>query len=240
MKFEPIQKNRISEQIIDQIYSLIISGNLKPGDKMPSERKLSEKFEVSRNSIREAIRILEMLGFLVSKRGDGTYIAEMSEDIFEGYVSDHNINFKDVNVYEAIEARLMVEPRIVRLAAKRRNLKQLQILKKLVENIEGEEKEEKDNANLHFHRMLAQASQNSALEATLNFLINYSKEVAKKSHRIDDNYFPYRKKVKTKEHRNIVKAIEEKDADKAEQLMYEHLNNVKIKIETIEHEKTKV
>ena len=197
MNIEPIHKSRISEQIIDQIYSLIISGNLKPGDKMPSERELSDRFEVSRNSIREAIRILEILGFLVSKRGDGTYIAEMSEDIFEGYISKHNINIEDVNAYEAIEARLMIEPKVVRLAAKRRNLQQLEMLKKLVENIETDEKEEKDNANLHFHRMLAQASQNSVLEATLNFLINYSREVSKKSHRIDDYYFPNRKRIKT-------------------------------------------
>src|SRR6056297_2092576 len=118
MKFEPIQKNRISEQIIDQIYSLIISGNLKPGDKMPSERELSEQFEVSRNSIREAIRILEILGFLVSKRGDGTYITEMSENIFEDYISKQNINIEHVKAYELIEARLMIEPKIVKLAAK--------------------------------------------------------------------------------------------------------------------------
>lgn len=237
MNIEPIHKSRISEQIIDQIYSLILSGNLKPGDKMPSERELSDKFEVSRNSIREAIRILEILGFLVSKRGDGTYIAEMSEDIFGGYISKHNINIEDVNAYEAIEARLIIEPKVVGLAAKRRNRQQLAILKKLVENIEGDKQEEEDNAKLHFHRMLAQATQNSVLEATMNFLISYAKEAAKKSHKIDDYYYPNRKKIKTEEHSKIVEAIEKKDVDEAEKLMYKHLNNIKIKMETVEKDK---
>ncbi|MGM0603264.1 MAG: FadR/GntR family transcriptional regulator, partial [Bacillota bacterium] len=59
MNLKPVKKERISDQIIDQIFKLIVSGNLKPGDKIPSERSLTELFDVSRNSIREAIRLLE-------------------------------------------------------------------------------------------------------------------------------------------------------------------------------------
>ncbi len=233
MNIKPIKKERISDQVIDQLFKLIISGNLKPGDKIPSERRLTELFDVSRNSIREAIRLLELLGFLVSKRGDGTYIANMSSDVFAGYINKHHINSEDLNASEVIEARLIIEPSIARLAAERRNRKQLEMLKNIVDEIENNQESKNNSANLHFHRLIARAAQNSVLEETLNFLINYTSEVSKKSNEINDTFFPLRKQKKIEEHKTIINAIENQNEERAAKLMYEHLNNVKMKLDRI-------
>ncbi|RCW41991.1 MULTISPECIES: FadR/GntR family transcriptional regulator [unclassified Halanaerobium] len=236
MNLKPVKKERISDQIIDQIFKLIVSGNLKPGDKIPSERKMTELFDVSRNSIREAIKLLEMLGFLVSKRGDGTYIADMSSDVFEGYINKHNISNDNLNASEVVEARMAIEPSIAKLAAERRTEKQLNMLENIVDEIENNSKSKNNEADLYFHRMLAKASQNKVLEETLNFLIDYTSEVSKKSREINETFFPLRIRKKVEEHRTILEAIKNQDSKKASVLMYRHLKNVKIKLERLSSE----
>ena len=236
MNLKPVKKERISDQIIDQIFKLIVSGNLKPGDKIPSERKMTDLFDVSRNSIREAIKLLEMLGFLVSKRGDGTYIADMSSKVFEGYINKHNISNDSLNASEVVEARMVIEPSIAKLAAERRTEKQLNMLENIVDEIENNNTSKNNEADLHFHRMLAKASQNKVLEETLNFLIDYTSEVSKKSHEINETFFPLRIRKKVEEHRTILDAIKNQDSKKASVLMYRHLKNVKIKLERLSSE----
>jgi GntR family transcriptional repressor for pyruvate dehydrogenase complex len=72
MDFKPVKAKRLYEEVLEQIRELIAGGELKPGDRLMSERELADRLEVSRPSVREAIRSLEMMGFIEIRRGDGT------------------------------------------------------------------------------------------------------------------------------------------------------------------------
>ena len=77
--FEPIRPKKISEEIVDQIKSLISKGDLKPGDRIPSERELAVMLGVSRPSVREAIMVLDAMGFLEARQGGGTYVRSLMD-----------------------------------------------------------------------------------------------------------------------------------------------------------------
>ena len=76
---EPIRPKKISEEIVSQVKQLISKGELKPGDRIPSERELATMLGVSRPSVREAIMVLEAMGFVESRQGGGTYVKALTE-----------------------------------------------------------------------------------------------------------------------------------------------------------------
>ncbi|HBP64409.1 MAG TPA: GntR family transcriptional regulator, partial [Desulfosporosinus sp.] len=80
MNLKPIRTKKIYEQIVEQIGILVADGKLKPGDRLPSERELVERFQVSRASIREAISALELMGLIEVRAGEGTYIRQVNID----------------------------------------------------------------------------------------------------------------------------------------------------------------
>src|SRR6056297_4335974 len=80
MEFKQIKNNKVYEQIIEQIRELIYEGELKKGDRLPSERQLKKDLGVSRASIREAFSALEMIGLIESRPGEGTFIKERFDD----------------------------------------------------------------------------------------------------------------------------------------------------------------
>jgi len=77
---EPIKKSRLYERIVTQILDMVKNGELKPGDRLPTERELSAQLQVSRTAIREALRAIELMGIIDSRVGGGTYIKEMTLD----------------------------------------------------------------------------------------------------------------------------------------------------------------
>ena len=79
-----VRKTKVYHEIVDQIRELIAAGRIKPGDRLPPERELAELFKASRNSVRDAIRVLEQMGLIESRQGDGTYVRSVSaEDLAE-------------------------------------------------------------------------------------------------------------------------------------------------------------
>lgn len=117
--FEPIKQLRISEEVTDQIKSSIIRGQFKPGDKLPSERELSEQFHVSRAVIREALWILSKTGFIVIRPGasGGAFVTDMSFKNLISVFVDLFLSEK-ISLRELTQARLLFEPEMARLAAK--------------------------------------------------------------------------------------------------------------------------
>ena len=164
VRIHRVQRRRLYEDIVQQFHSLIRQGALKHGARLPSERLLAEQFKVSRSSIREAIRSMELQGLVVSKRGSGTFINTENLDsvvaIIASTLSSGSESLKDI-----FEMRHLLEPQIAGVAAKRANADEVQRLSEILEEQERQinEGETGVDADTAFHFALASATHNSAL-----------------------------------------------------------------------------
>ncbi len=167
MKLEILTKNEnqeIQKKIISQIRDLINHKNLEPGDKLPSERSLSEKFEVSRGNIREAIQKLEFYGLLQSIPQSGTFVANIGVIAMNGMIEDI-LRLDDPDFKSLVETRILLELKTARLAALRRTDDDLKLIKEALDAyadkvIKGEDAVQED---LLFHLAIAKASGNSTM-----------------------------------------------------------------------------
>ena len=121
-----VKRKRIYQDIVAQIQGLLGDGRLKPGHQLPSERELSELFQVSRASVREAIRALESMGFVEIRSGEGTYVASTVESLLSPLA--FAIRQRRDAFREIFEARRILEPEIAALAAERANPSEVQRL----------------------------------------------------------------------------------------------------------------
>jgi GntR family transcriptional regulator, transcriptional repressor for pyruvate dehydrogenase complex len=208
--------------IIRQIKHLLISGQLKPGDKLPPERKLSEKFCVGRTHVREAIRKLEFYGILKTRPQSGTYVAAIGISALESMISDI-LRIDSYSFQSLVETRVMLEINSIRLACERRTSEDLIQLEVSLNNyldhaMKGVKAVDQD---FLFHLAIADASKNKVLKSLLliivpDILSNYS------IFRLCDT-------VTTKsvdEHKMMLEYIKESDAEKAAAVMQEHLKGV--------------
>jgi DNA-binding FadR family transcriptional regulator len=117
-RFKPIRQFRISEEVLSQLKESILLGKFKSGEKLPSERELTEEFQVSRGAIREAIRILEITGFVTLRQGPtgGAFVTDLSFDHVGNAFLDLFLANK-VSIPELANVRFFVEPEVARLAA---------------------------------------------------------------------------------------------------------------------------
>jgi GntR family transcriptional repressor for pyruvate dehydrogenase complex len=157
--FDSIKSNKVSQHIIDQIRNAIFEGRLKPGDKLPSERELIEEFKVSKMTLREALRSLEVLGFLEIRKGvaGGPFVTEVdmakARDSFTNFLLFKNLSLKDLS-----EVRLLLEPYIAKKATLAITQEDLNRLEKLIEDSERAIKHdiafESRKDEIEFHRII--------------------------------------------------------------------------------------
>ena len=151
MKVEILTKNEnnsVQQGIISKLRDYIEYKNLEPGDKLPSERMLSERFEVSRSNIREAIQKLEFFGILISRPQSGTFIANIGRVAMSGMLDDI-LRLEDPSFKSLVETRILLELKTVRLAALRRTEEDLEKIGAALEAsnakvIKGQEAVEED------------------------------------------------------------------------------------------------
>ena len=115
---EPVKRSRIYEHIVDQIHALIREGRWAPGDQIPPERELAERFRVSRTSVREALRALEMQGIIDSRQGGGTFVRTADTEALVPPLAAAILRGRR-ELAEVLEVRELIEPGIARLAAER-------------------------------------------------------------------------------------------------------------------------
>ena len=222
MKLEILTKPEnytIQKKIISNIRYLINLKNLEPGDKLPSERMLSEKFEVSRSNVREAIQKLEFYGLLKSIPQSGTFVANIGVIAMNGMIEDI-LRLEDPDFKSLVETRILLELKTARLAALRRTDKDLVELKVALEAykekvLNGEDAVQED---LLFHLAIAKASGNSSMN---NFMLIIIPEIItnfEKYHVCDKGLA----QEGIKEHQAIYKAIEKGDPKLAKQKMKDH------------------
>ena len=117
-RFKPIRQFRVSEEVLSQLKESILLGKFKSGEKLPSERELTEEFQVSRGVVREAIRALEITGFVVLRQGPtgGAFVTDLSFDHVGNAFLDLFLANK-VSIPELANVRYFIEPEVARLAA---------------------------------------------------------------------------------------------------------------------------
>ncbi|MDO6739419.1 FadR/GntR family transcriptional regulator [Wenyingzhuangia sp. 2_MG-2023] len=212
------QKKSLQNSVISKIRDLVNTKNLEEGDKLPSERLMSEKFKVNRNQIREAIRKLEFYGVLKSIAQSGT-VLNVGLISFNGIVNEI-ILLDTPSFKELVETRITLELKMVCLAAKRRTDDDLNNIKEALnafktKMIDGEDYLEED---LLFHMAIAKASKNNTL-LTLMLLITppilatYDKDIVCEGDKAISEI---------KKHENIYLAIEAKNQELAKKMMETH------------------
>ncbi|QWX84936.1 FadR family transcriptional regulator [Cellulophaga sp. HaHaR_3_176] len=226
MKLDVISKAEnqdIQKQIIKNIKELISYKNLEPGDKLPSERMLAEKFGVSRSNLREAIQKLEFYGILFSKPQSGTFIADIGTVAMDGMLEDI-LRLEDPDFKSLVETRILLELKTVRLAALRRTDEDLKQLKEALDAYEikvknGEDAVEED---LLFHLAIARASGNSTMNT---FMLIITPEIItnfEKYHVCDNS----QSLLGIQEHIEIYNSILEQNPTKAKERMKIHFKTL--------------
>lgn len=220
--FKTIEKDSVPVQIVNYILDSVASGELKEDDRLPPERELCEKLGVGRSTLREALRILDMMNVL-EKRIDGTYIHVQTENIIKEAISiDFAVGV--TNYAELIELRNFIEVESIIQAAQNRTEEDLAVLRDICEK----SGDSLGNVQLYakygtdFHVAIAKATHNEILseifEAIRIILYDYQRKNMKKAEETERSYL---------EHLKITEAISMQDAELCETLMRDHLDYTK-------------
>ena len=218
---EPIRRSRIYEHIVDQIQHLIQNGELRPGDQLPPERVLAERFQVSRASVREALRALELRGLIAGKQGGGTFIRALStEDLVPQMASALLVG---AEMDQLMEVRAMIEPHIAELAALRATPECIQEMEALLDRqaarmSRGEIPIEEDTA---FHNALAVSTRNDVLLRLLHLIVDLLEQSRARWFQS-----PERPAKSLAGHRRVLDAIKRGDAGGAYAAMLAHVRDV--------------
>ncbi|MDR2511901.1 MAG: FadR family transcriptional regulator [Bacteroidales bacterium] len=222
LKVEPIEIEKPSDVIIKQIRHLIVSGQLKPGDKLPSERQLTQMFGVGRTYVRDALKKLEVYGILKTLPQSGTVVSGYDINIIENMFADV-LKMEDFDFYSLVEIRVLLEMKAADLSAERRSDSDLKEIKKHIDAYIRKAKQNEDAVGEDFsiHRSIAKATQNPVLESLLAILVpDLLKHYRKYGLCVSDYDRPIR------EHLELYNAIKERDCSKAALLMKKHLENI--------------
>jgi len=171
------KSEKVSDRIIAQIRDAILSGQLKPGDKLASEKELMTQFEVSKATMREALRVLEVIGLIEIRKGTagGAFVAEV--DMKTTIHSLINfIHFQPVSIREITMLRFLIEPTVARVAAAGITDEDVLNLKKIIgENVlSGRSELSKE---IGFHRYLARMAGNTLLTLLIDFIDNLLEDI---------------------------------------------------------------
>lgn len=224
MEFKEITPVRLYESAIEQIMDLVKKSELKPGDKLPPERKLAEKLSISRGSLREAFRVLESKGLIKSKAGGGRFIREIRKN---GHSNTENIilSLEKSSILELLEAREIFEVKIAKIAAQRATIEDIELIEQVLNKMNEEEElkyGKQTESDTEFHLAIARASHNFVFTNIIRLHLDLLKGTREKTQQI-----PGRRAEQWREHQVILQAIKEHDIKKAGEAMLKHLRNVR-------------
>ena len=214
----PVKNIKVYGVIMEEIKDIVKKGELKSGEKLPSERELADKLEVSRTSVREALKALTMLGLIESKHGEGNFIKSNFENSLLEPLSIVFLLIGSKNE-DIIELRRIIEPEAAGLAAKNITESELRDLKEIMKELNNSlDAEICAQLDKKFHYKIAQASGNHLI-STIMFSISSLIEKYIDSSRIHN----INKKVVKLQHEEIYKALESRDSKKASEYVKKHL-----------------
>lgn len=235
IEFESLKIRRATDIIENRISNMIIKGTLVSGEKLPTEKELSDQFNVSIVTIREALRGLEVSGLIEKKRGKGggIYVTELNNDSIK--IALHNfLRRREFTAHQLAQVRLTIEPTIVKIAASEISSDELAVLEEIIDDcqsrldkatgiVQPRDYQVIGHRNVEFHRLIAQSTHNPVFALTMDYLMDFLSYFKK-------SYTPeLTLHIKViDEHRAIFMSLKERRAVEAEARMLQHLESVEI------------
>lgn len=205
--------------VAQQIMRDVVRTHLKPGDLLPPERVMLEKYEAGRGTLREALRLLEFQGVIALKPGPGGGPVLLDPDA--SHLASTLVllmQLKDAPFRAIMEARTALEPMISNLAAQRMSDESLAELHETIEQMRTDDQHSFLEANKRFHDIIAWSSGNPLFGYMLDSLAGIMDGTI-----LGINYPSNRRKATLKAHENIFDALQARDPDAAQERMYQHI-----------------
>ena len=211
-------KDDVTVKLIAVFKQLISEGTMAPGGRLPAERELATSFGVSRSSLRQALKVLEIMGVISQRVGDGTYLNSSAKAILSEPMQ-FLILLDGISVHELMEARLIVEPQLAAQAAERATEEDIANIRGEIEAMEkpGDDLTQLIEHDLLFHQAIFAAAKNrvcglmfAVVHQSLKNLITMTSQVVDAEHTLVL-------------HRRILNAIRKREPEEARRRMSEHL-----------------
>jgi GntR family transcriptional repressor for pyruvate dehydrogenase complex len=222
--YRAVKASRLYEQIVQQVEESILQGRLKPGDQLPAERDLAQRFGVSRTAVREAVKTLSEKGLVESHSGRGTFVTKpSSQSIWQSLDLMIRINQQEGAAHLA-DLRQILEPEIAALAAPRIEEQLIATMRETVAIMDRSmlDPEAYIEADLDFHLALAEAAGNPLVLSLLDSIVGLLRQQRSRIFKVYGG--PERGQF---HHKRILAAIEARDADGARDAMRAHLQQVR-------------
>ncbi|MGH2557855.1 MAG: FadR/GntR family transcriptional regulator [Thermomicrobiales bacterium] len=164
---DPIRREPLATQVARRLVEFILSGQIEPGDRMPSERQLAEAFGVARSAMREALKSLSLIGLVEVRHGDGTYLRKANAALLPEVI-EWGLLLGEQRTMDLVEARQKIETVIAGLAASRRDERDVEDLRRLLLRMEHASDDAFVEADVAFHLRVAEAARNAVLRDILS------------------------------------------------------------------------
>ncbi|SDC06320.1 GntR family transcriptional regulator, transcriptional repressor for pyruvate dehydrogenase complex [Paenibacillus sp. UNCCL117] len=227
MDIQKITTRKIYEVIADQIKDQITGGQLKPGDKLPSTKELSERFQVGRSTVREALSALKAMGLVEIHQGEGSYVRTI-DSVDVDLPEWNSLLMSRETILDLLEARQALEIANAGLAAEKRNEEDLRRFEAVLERMErhlGDE-EEGERSDIEFHLTLAQATHNDILARMIDSISSPMQLAIRETRRLQMYGSRAVSEQLWKEHQAVYEAIRDGKAEEAREQMRRHLFHV--------------
>ena len=218
--YKTVRTSRLYEQIVQQIEELILSGVLKPGDQLPAERDLAQRFGVSRTAVREAVKCLREKGLLEAFSGKGTFVTNSTSQAIRQSLDLMTRIGQLEGLTHLVELRQILEPEIAGLAATRMDDQLLTTMREAVATMDNnlQDPDAYIEADLDFHLAMAEAAGNPLVLSLLDSIVGLLREQRLRIFRVDGG--PERGQF---HHKRILEAIERRSPEAAREHMRAHL-----------------
>lgn len=224
--YTPIQSTRVFEQVAIQIETRILRGELRSGDRLPTERELAEQFHVSRTAVREAMKILAQKGLVDMRPGRGTIVIDGAHEAMQDSIGlVMKLKLGEVGGSDnLVEVRGILETEIAALAAVRATDKEIAAMREAIAIMD----ENLNNADAfiaadnRFHEALAQATQNALIMILINSIVNLLSEQRKQVFQVEGG--PQRGQI---HHKRILDNVIRREPEAARAAMRSHLQQVR-------------
>ena len=161
----------MTDEAILKIKEMLLTGELRPGDRLPPEKELSEKLGLSRNSLREAVKALELIRVLDVRRGDGTYVTSLEPRLLLEAMTFVVDLHEDASILDLFEVRRILEPAAAAIATRKATREDLAKLADILAEVDRQTPvEDLVEHDLKFHGFISELSGNSCLSSILDRL----------------------------------------------------------------------